>query len=155
MTEVMTSGATGVLIFETTGDVDAAGLNANPDGVLVSDPMGPVGPTGPPTDWQDSSTQNWSGAVSLANLLKPQTIRATLTGNVTGVTLPTWAADKSGAITLVLIQDGTGNRTWVQPGLSMAGIKVALSTAANARDIVVMFWSGANWTCIPSAMNVS
>ena len=155
MAEVMTSGASGVLIFETNGDIDAAGLNTNPDGVLVSDPMGPTGPTGPPTDWQDSSTQNWSGAVSLANLLKPQTIRATLTGNVTAVTLPTWAADKSGAITLVLTQDASGTRTWVQPGLSMAGIKLTLSTGANARDIVVMFWTGAHWVCIPSAMNVS
>jgi len=155
MAEVISAGASGVLFFETTGDIDTAELDATPQGVLVSNPIGPTGPVGPPTDWQSSSTQNWSGAVSLAGLTKPQTIRATLTGNVTGITLPTWSATQSGAITLILIQDAIGNRTWVMPGLSMAGIKVALSTAANARDMIVLFWSGANWITIPSAMNVS
>lgn len=106
-------------------------------------------------DSQPSETATWSGAVSLASLTGPRTIRATLTGNVTSITLPTWSSAMSASITLILTQDATGGRTWVMPGVSMLGIDIVLSTAAGARDMVVLVWTGAQWIAIPSAMAVS
>lgn len=106
-------------------------------------------------DTQPAESQSWSGAVSLATLTGPRTIRANLTGNVTSVTMPTWASSVSASITLILSQDATGNRTWVMPGTSAFGIDIVLSTAPNARDLVVMLWTGVQWIAIASAMNVS
>lgn len=106
-------------------------------------------------DSQPSVTQTWSGAVNLTSLTGPRTIRATLTGNVSGVNLPTWSSAMSASITLILTQDATGGRTWVMPGISAFGIDIVLSTAANARDMIVLVWTGAHWIAIPSAMAVS
>lgn len=108
-----------------------------------------------PPDWQESSSQFWSGAVNLSALTKPQTIRATLNGNVTSVTLPVWPSTSSGSITLILSQDATGGRTWVMPGTSMGGIDIVLTPTPNARDLIVAHWTGVQWVMIPSAMNVS
>lgn len=107
-----------------------------------------------PPDWTPSETQFWSGAVNLSSVTAPRTIRATLNGNVTGVTMPTWGSSDSGSITLMLSQDATGGRTWVMPGTSALGVKVALTPTAGARDLIVMFWTGSQWVCIPSAMDV-
>jgi len=108
-----------------------------------------------PPDWTPAESRSWAGAVSLADITAPRTVRITMTGNVTAVTLPTWSSSSSGSITLMISQDATGGRTWVQPGTSMAGIDIALSTAPNARDLIVAFWTGIQWVFIPSAMNVS
>lgn len=106
-------------------------------------------------DTQPSTFASWSGAVSLAAVDGPITIRATLTGNITSITLPTWSSAQSGSITLILSQDAVGGRTWVMPGQSAFGIDIVLSTAPNARDMVVLVWTGVQWIAIPTAMDVS
>lgn len=108
-----------------------------------------------PPDWQDSTSAFWSGAVNLSALTKPQTIRATLNGNVTGITLPTWASTNSGIINLILSQDVAGGRTWVMPGTSADGVDIVLSTAPSARDYVRLFWTGIQWIATMVAKNVS
>jgi hypothetical protein len=106
-------------------------------------------------DMQPSASQSWSGAVNLTSVTGPRTIRATLTGNVTSVTMPTWSSSVAASITLILAQDTTGGRTWVMPGTSAFGIDIILSTAPLARDLVVMLWTGVQWIAIPSALDVS
>jgi len=113
-----------------------------------------VGTINPP-DWTTAESRSWNGAVSLVDVTTPRTIRVTMTGNVTSVTMPTWASSSSGSITLMISQDVTGGRTWIMPGTSALGIDIALSTAASARDLIVAFWTGIQWVLIPSAMNVS
>jgi hypothetical protein len=102
-----------------------------------------------------SSTATWAGAVNLSAVTSPATVRATLNGNVTSLTLPTWASTKSGAINLILTQDATGSRTWVMPGTSASGTDIILSTAANARDFIEAFWTGAQWILTAKAKAVS
>lgn len=109
----------------------------------------------PVPDQQPSIFQNWSGAVNLTSITAPTTIRATLNGNVTSVTLPPWGSTISGSINLLLTQDATGSRTWVQPGVSAGGVDVVLTTAANAKDLVRLFWTGAQWVVSAVALNVS
>lgn len=109
----------------------------------------------PVADQQPSVFQNWAGAVNLSAISGPTTIRATLNGNVTSVALPTWGSTVSGSITLYLSQDATGGRTWIMPGVSAYGIDIVLSTAPNAKDLVVAFWTGTAWIMVASALNVS
>jgi hypothetical protein len=97
----------------------------------------------------------WNGAVNLSTVASPTTIRATLTGNVTSLTLPSWGSTVSGSIYFVLSQDGTGSRTWVQPGTNAGGTDIVLSTAANARDFIEAFWTGVQWVFTARAMNIS
>jgi len=79
---------------------------------------------------------NISGAVSL-DYTNGQYQYATLTGNVSSLTITNWPASGSGAwMTLELTQDGTGGRTL---SLSSAyktafGAGVTLTTTASARD---------------------
>lgn len=108
-----------------------------------------------PPDWTPAESRTWSGSVSLTDVTSPRTIRVTMNGNVTAVALPTWSSSESGSITLMISQDATGGRTWVMPGTSASGIDVALSTAASARDLIVLFWTGVQWVVVPSAMAVS
>lgn len=110
----------------------------------------------PTPDWTAASSRTWSGgAVSLADVTKPATIRVSMTGSVTTVTLPTWLSSQSGTITLIISQDVTGGRTWIMPGTSAFGIDVALSTAPSARDVISLFWTGVQWVVVPVAMDVS
>jgi hypothetical protein len=113
--------------------------------------------TGTPPTAEDrvSEFQSWGAAVNLSTKTKPVLIRATLTASISSITLPTWASTMAGTITLVLSQDGVGNRTWVMPGTSAGGVDVVLSTAPNARDIIDLRWTGVQWVCVPVAMNVS
>jgi len=108
-----------------------------------------------PPDWTTAESRSWSGAVSLTDVTAPRTIRITMTGNVTAITLPTWASSVSGSITLIVSQDATGGRTWVMPGTSSFGIDVVLTPTPSARDLIVFFWTGIQWIVVPSAMNVS
>lgn len=130
--------------------LSGSGLAADPY-VVKADFVGTL----MPPNFQDSESRNWSGAVSLADVTVPKTIRATLTGNVTSITLPTWSSAKAGSIMLVLYQDATGGRTWVQPGTSAGGVDVVLSTAPGARDLVEFFWTGIQWIVTARALNVS
>lgn len=143
-----------VLTVTDTATIDltltGAGTTTSPL-ALRADFIGTI----PVPDTQPAEAQTWSGAVNLSALTGPRTIRANLTGNVTSVTLPTWAANVSASITLILSQDGTGGRTWVMPGTSAFGIDIVLTTTPNARDLIVLLWTGVQWIAIPSAMNVS
>jgi len=177
------SGAGGSVLFEDTPSVDMTGtgtaqnpyrINVNQLHVTVAYKAtvnmtltGTGSETNPytisadfigsiqPPNWQDSSSAFWNGAVSLTGLTKPQTIRATLNGNVTSVTLPTWSSANAGSIMLMLSQDATGGRTWVMPGTSAGGVDVVLSTAPNARDLIEMFWTGIQWVVTAIAKDVS
>lgn len=109
----------------------------------------------PVPDYTPAESRTWSGAVSLADVTEPRMIRVAMNGNVTAVTLPTWASSESGSITLMLSQDATGGRTWVMPGTSAGGTDVVLSAAPNARDLVRLFWTGIQWVVTAVALNVS
>ena len=115
-----------------------------------------IGELNPP-DWTPSEGRSWgAGAQSLADLDAPATVRVALTGNVTGVTLPSWASSDSGSITLVITQDGTGGRTLVLTGVTWAGgTPPTYTTAANGRDLIRLFWTGLAWIGEPVALNVS
>lgn len=83
---------------------------------------------------------NVSGAVTL-DYTNGHWQYATLTGNVTSLTVNNWpASGKGGWLTLELVQDGTGSRTltlgsaYDTPG----GSGVTLSTAAGARDVLYL-----------------
>lgn len=105
------------------------------------------GPRGEPGDLvMVTSGLSWTGAVALD--FYPQTYRATLTGNVTSLTLPTSPlAVQSGTITLVLTQDATGGRTIAWPaGVKWPdGIVQQPAAAANSMSVVNLLWDGFNW----------
>lgn len=87
-----------------------------------------------------------SGTLDLSSYTRSSTVRATLTGNITTITLPTPTAAESYTLTLVLTQDATGSRTVAWGSILAAyGVKPVLSTAANSVDIVHLFWTGAAW----------
>lgn len=48
-------------------------------------------------------------------------------------------------VTLILTQDGTGSRTGTFTGVKFAGGAPTLSTAANAIDVVTIFYDGTNY----------
>lgn len=104
------------------------------------------GEQGEPGDVVGVTTGSWTGAVSL--LSYPQTYLATLTGNVTSLTLPTSPyALESGTVTLVLTQDATGGRTITWP-VSVKwpdGIAQQPAAGANTISIIHLLWTGQNW----------
>lgn len=69
-------------------------------------------PKGDSGDLQPSSTTTWTGAIALSPTV-PQTLRATMTGNVT-LTLSNPVATTSFTVTLELLQDATGSRNLQQ-----------------------------------------
>jgi hypothetical protein len=105
------------------------------------------GPRGEPGDLvMVTSAGNWTGAVTLSNY--PQTYQATLTGNVTSLTLPTSVLSvQSGTITLVLTQDATGGRTITWPaGVKWPdGIAQQPASAANSISVIHLMWTGTAW----------
>lgn len=138
--------------FDTaTIDMVLSGTGSETDPYVVSANF--IGTIQPP-DWQTSEMQNWAGAVDLTGVTGPRTIRATLTGDVVSVALPVWSSAESGSITLMVSQDAVGGWTWVMPGTSALGIKVALTPAPNARDLITLFWTGIQWVVVPSALDV-
>lgn len=138
-------------------DTDTINLTATGDGtptdplVLSAEYIGEP----PDADWTPAESRSWSGAVSLADVLSPLTIRVAMAGNVTSVTMPVWLSSSSGRITLVLTQDATGGRTWVTPGTTAGGADITLSTAPGAKDVVEAFWTGTQWVLTAKAMAVS
>jgi hypothetical protein len=104
------------------------------------------GPQGEPGDLVGVTSGSWTGAVTLNGY--PQTYLATLTGNVTSLTLPTSPiALQSGTITLVLTQDATGGRTiaWPAPILWPDGIEPQPATGANTVSVFHLMWTGTVW----------
>lgn len=73
-----------------------------------------------------------------------RTIRFTLGGNLT----PTFTAGFTVGerLTLICVQDATGNRTITWPSnVKLTGGSITLSTAANAVDTIPLYWDGTNW----------
>lgn len=104
------------------------------------------GPQGEPGDLVGVTSGAWSGAVVLRNY--PQTYLATLTGNVTSLTLPTSPIGlESGTLTLVLTQDATGGRTiaWPAGVLWPEGIKPQPTSGANSISVFNLLWTGTQW----------
>lgn len=71
----------------------------------------------------------------------------TLTGNITLNTLTNVVAGTS--MTIILTQDGTGNRTLTST-MKFAGNSKTLSTAASTTDIVSVFYDGTNYYAVLS-----
>lgn len=85
-------------------------------------------------------------------------------GNVTQATLGIGNLDvviasgdvKGDTLTLILIQDGSGNRTVNWPSnFKKAGGSLVLSTGAGQVDSITMVWDGTNWREISRALNMS
>lgn len=91
-----------------------------------------------------------SGTLDLSGYTAGSTnLSATLNGNITGVTLPTLPAGASATYVLEFIQDGTGSRTFTISGVNYAsGVAPVLSTAAGARDLITLLWTGQAWWLI-------
>lgn len=98
-----------------------------------------------PPDWQVSLVEN-AGAELFITAQVPTTFRVTAQNADSILTLPTWPTNRSGTLTLVITQDGTGNR-----GIDFLGAGVlttapiVLTTTPGATDIVTLFWTGAAW----------
>lgn len=116
---------------------------SDPGIITIQGPQGTVGDMSPVT-----GPSNVSGAVVLGEPDLPSTRLWTLTGNVT-LTLPTPVATpkRSGTITLVLTQDGTGGRTITWPaGIKWPdGIVQQPGAGLNTISIFHLLWTGANW----------
>lgn len=96
---------------------------------------------------------NITGAATL-NVLNAPTITATLTGDVTAtITAGTYTGQ---TLTLILTQDGTGNRLMTWPSnFKKAGGTLTLSTTAGAVDQIVMRYNGTNWLEVSRSLNDS
>jgi hypothetical protein len=96
---------------------------------------------------------NISGATTF-NVSLGELVTATLTGNTT-VTL-TAGMIKGQTLELRLTQDATGSRTATWPSnFKKAGGSLALSSTANAQDIITMRWDSVNWIEVSRALNVN
>jgi hypothetical protein len=104
------------------------------------------GPRGEPGDLVPTTVGSWSGAISLPDY--PRTYLGTLTGNVTGITLPPAPlAEQSGTITLVVTQDAVGGRTIVWPTevLWPEAIEPQPTPGANSVSLFNLMWTGQAW----------
>ena len=96
-----------------------------------------------------TASSDWTGAVSFANgnatIAKSNWLKRQLTGNTT-LTMGTGTANKAYTVTLEISQDATGGRTLAWSGVSWAyGVAPTMSTAASARDIYYLTWTGNIW----------
>lgn len=85
---------------------------------------------------------NVSGVLDLSQYTDGGVFSLTLTGNLTGVTLPE-VSTRQRVFELIIFQDATGNRlaSWPATWEASFGIKPSLSTAANARDRIAIIQS--------------
>ncbi|MFB9787888.1 hypothetical protein [Microbacterium testaceum] len=91
--------------------------------------------------------EDWAaGARTLTQAQTRSTyLKRRLTGNVT-LSVNAGLASKAYSCTLELTQDTTGGRTLLLANVATPyGIPIALSSAANAVDIVRLEWNGARW----------
>lgn len=105
------------------------------------------GPQGNPGDLIPAvGGLNASGTVTLTLGMFPSTRRYILNGNTT-FAFPTPDAAISGTISLVLVQDATGNRTVTWPAAFMwpDGIIQQPSAAANSISLFHFLWTGNYW----------
>jgi hypothetical protein len=84
-----------------------------------------------------------SGAATITpNAANGATQKYTLTGNITWSAFGTPVAGQS--MTMILVQDGTGGRTLTST-MKFAGGSKTLSTAANAIDIMTVYYDGTTY----------
>lgn len=137
-------GLTGLTPNITIGNV----TTGNPPQTTIgpTGPGGPQGAKGDPGDLMGTASGNVSGTITLTTAEYPSTRTWTLTGNVTLV-LPTPASDKSGTISLVLIQDATGNRTVTWPAAVKWPEAIAQQPAPAALSVsfINLVWTGTLW----------
>lgn len=93
-----------------------------------------------------AAQSDWSGAHTLTQTLSRSTyLRRRLTGNVI-LTANMGIAGRAYSCTLELQQDATGGRTLTLANVATPyGVAIALSSPANAVDIVRLEWNGARW----------
>lgn len=93
-----------------------------------------------------------AGALNLADVKTNALVHRRLTGNVTGITLPT-APTPGQMITLVLTQDATGGRTLTIPAaiFTHEGLDPVLSTTAAAVDMIGLLYDGVRWWAFVAA----
>jgi hypothetical protein len=153
MTGVLKQFEGGVWVPIAVGDTGATG----PQGAT-----GPAGPQGALTANLDANTFSITNATTVGslqfnegvfnfgnatgtitpNLLNGAIQTMTLTGNITLNAITNIAAGSSA--TLILIQDGTGNRTLTSNWRFSDGSKT-LSTAASSQDIISVFYTGTTY----------
>lgn len=119
-------------------------------------PQGDQGIQGLPGDLMFAAQGSTTGVIDLTTAGLPSTNRFVMSGNITGITLPTTTtASKSGTITLVLVQDVTGNRTvtWPASVLWSEGVKAQPSTAPASISVFNLEWTGNEWLGFKAGQN--
>lgn len=118
-------------------------VDSSPGTITIQGPQGAPGDMG-----LVAGPANVSGTVNMSESMLPSTRIWTLTSNVT-LTLPTPVATpaRSGTISLVLIQDATGNRTVTWPASVKwpDGIAQQPATAASSVSMIHLMWTGTQW----------
>lgn len=88
---------------------------------------------------------NITGATTF-NRVNGDVITATLTGNVVSSITAAPGSRQGDRLTLILTEDGTGNRTLAWPSnFKKAGGTLTIASVASAVNTVKMVWDGTNW----------
>ncbi|ASX99246.1 minor tail protein [Arthrobacter phage Molivia] len=128
---------------ETWDIVDLMPVSMDPGTIMIQGPQGVAGDMAP-----IAASANKSGAVSLAESDMPSVQPWTLTGNVTlSLFTPVLTPARTGTISLVLRQDGTGNRTITWPASVKwpDGIAQQPAAAASSKSVIHLMWDGTDW----------
>lgn len=110
-------------------------------------------------DYSESVVTAESGTDYAINLASGNIFELTLTDSCTLTFSNPPASGKAGSVTLILHQDGTGNRTvtWPDSMTWAGGTAPTLSTAANAIDVIQLFTTdgGTTWRGFLAGLNFS
>jgi hypothetical protein len=126
-----------LLIGNTTGNTLTKTTLTAGAGVLVTNGTGSITVSGTNSDYVDLG--NVSGTVNID--FTKGVVRARLTGNTTFAFTNVPAAGTVTAVTLIVVQDGTGGRTVTWPAASdyPGGVVPPATTTLNAVDIWTLF----------------
>jgi hypothetical protein len=126
-----------LLIGNTTGNTLTKATLTAGAGVLVTNGTGSITISGTNSDYVDLG--NVSGTVNID--FTKGVVRARLTGNTTFAFTSVPAAGTVTAVTLIVVQDGTGGRTVTWPAASdyPGGVIPPATTTVNAVDIWTLF----------------
>jgi hypothetical protein len=110
-------------------------------------------------DYSETVVTTNSGSAYAVNLANGNIFELTLTDNCILTFSNPPASGRAGSVTLILHQDGTGNRTvtWPASMTWASGTAPTLSTAANAIDIIQLFTTdgGTTWRGFLAGLNFS
>lgn len=126
-----------LLIGNTTGNTLTKATLTAGAGVIVTNGAGSITVAGTNSDYVDLG--NVSGTVNID--FTKGVVRARLIGNTTFAFTSVPASGTVAAVTLMVVQDGTGGRTVTWPAASdyPGGVVPPATTAANALDIWTLF----------------